>query len=196
MNTVFEDLHNSLEKLLTREPSDVVKGLENVCAGFSVVEKFIGSKYLLDEMEYYFLAKNLEVPAEVKKARIRFHQDYDLYVTPVLAFPPVKVGELQPKLFEKLGLKIINALSLGGLVKALGVVESLAIEMLSKTPFTQLANLTGQPAMSLPLHWTEDGLPSGTQFVAPFGEEALLFKLAAQLEQAQPWFDKRPGIVQ
>jgi len=59
-------------------------------------------------------------------------------------------------------------------------------------PYTPLFNVTGQPAMSLPLHWNAAGLPIGMQFVARMGEEATLFRLAGQLEQAQPWFDRAP----
>jgi amidase len=62
-------------------------------------------------------------------------------------------------------------------------------------PFTQLANLTGTPAMSVPLHWTADDLPIGVQFVARFGEEARLLQLARQLEQAKPWFSRLPSWV-
>lgn len=60
-------------------------------------------------------------------------------------------------------------------------------------PFTQLANLTGQPAMSVPLYWNSEGLPCEVQFIAPIGDEATLYRLAAHLEKAKPWFDKNPS---
>ncbi|HEX8114959.1 MAG TPA: amidase family protein, partial [Kofleriaceae bacterium] len=60
------------------------------------------------------------------------------------------------------------------------------------TPNTQLFNMTGQPAISLPLSWNAAGLPIGTQWVAPFGREDLLLRLASQLEAARPWATRRP----
>jgi len=124
----------------------------------------------------------------------RFHRQYDLYLTPTVAFPPVRIGELAPKPAERLAMQVINALGLGKLVQVSGMTDKLAIDSLAKTPFTQLANFTGQPAMSVPLHWTEDRLPCGVQFIGRFGEEDMLFRLAAQLEKAQPWFDIRPTL--
>ena len=59
-------------------------------------------------------------------------------------------------------------------------------------PICSIANLTGLPAMSVPLYWSTEGLPCGIQFVAPYADEATLFRLAGQLEKAKPWFDRVP----
>ena len=131
-----------------------------------------------------------------KAARVMgtFFEKYDLFLTPTTARPPVRIGELKPKPAEVVLMKIVNGLGAGKLLKATGIVEQLAIDNLAATPFTQLANLTGLPAMSVPMHWTADGLPCGVHFVAPFGNEARLLCLAAQLEKAAPWFNNRaPG---
>lgn len=121
-------------------------------------------------------------------------ETYDLYLTPTVARPPVRIGELAPKPAERAAMSLMNNLGAGRLLKAAGLLEKIALDNLAATPFTQLANLTGLPAMSVPLHWTEENLPLGAQFVAPFGDEAVLFRLAGQLEQASPWFDRRPAL--
>jgi len=69
------------------------------------------------------------------------------------------------------------------------------MDSLSQVPFTQLANFSGLPAMTVPLYWTHEGLPCGSHFMARFGDEATLFRLAAQLEKARPWFNRVPGVV-
>ena len=124
-----------------------------------------------------------------------FFQKYDLYLTPTTAYPPAKIGELQPKRSEVFLMKVVNTFKLGGLLKGLGTVDQMAEKSLERTPFTQLANLSGLPAMSVPLYWTSEGLPCGVQFVGPFGDEAILFRLAAQLEKTRPWFNKRPPLT-
>jgi amidase len=62
-------------------------------------------------------------------------------------------------------------------------------------PFTPIFNATGQPAISLPLHWSKDGLPMGSQFVGRFADEASLLQLATQIEAAAPWADRRPRLL-
>lgn len=132
---------------------------------------------------------------EFARAMGAFHRRFDLYLTPSIATPPVRVGELQPGAAERLATRAVNRLGLGRLLIASGIVDKLAEANLARTPFTQLANLTGQPAMSVPLYRTPAGLPLGVQFIAPFGDEATLLRLAAQLEQARPWARRKPPMV-
>jgi len=124
-----------------------------------------------------------------------FYQRYDLYLTPTTATLPPLVGADQPSAPERMLVRLTNALGAGGLLKASGLVEQIATTALARVPFTQLANLTGLPAMSVPLYWHEERLPVGVQVMAPFGAEARLLQLAAQLEQAAPWFGRRPPAV-
>lgn len=123
-----------------------------------------------------------------------FFERYDVLLTPTLAAPPVKVGQLQPKPVEVAGIWTLTQLPLGGLIKAAlkSSLQQLANDSMAATPNTQLFNMTGQPAISLPLAWNEEGLPIGIQAVTRFGEEALLLRLGAQLEQAQPWMQRLP----
>ncbi len=142
-----------------------------------------------------FFVKAIREWGIAARAMGRFHEKYDIYLTPTVAYPPSKIGELKPKPAEMRLMKIVNSLGLGGLLKAVGIADKLAVDGLSKTPFTQLANFTGQPAMTVPLYWTSGGLPCGSQFMGRFGDEATLYRLAAQLEKEQPWFDRRPPVT-
>ena len=122
-----------------------------------------------------------------------FFQTWDLLLTPTLAQPPVALGALDPSPAEQRLMAGINALGAGWLLKALNIVEPLAMKTFAFMPYTALFNVTGQPAMSVPLHWNDAGLPIGVQLAGRFGDDALLLCVAAQLEAAQPWFDRVPG---
>lgn len=102
-----------------------------------------------------------------------FNGGFDLLLTPTLAEPPPKLGEFDSPADNPLA----------GLFRAAALV-----------PFTPPFNVSGQPAISLPLHWNDAGLPIGVQLVAPLGREDLLISVAAQLEQAQPWAHRIPPV--
>ncbi|XID75982.1 amidase [Alkanindiges sp. WGS2144] len=117
-----------------------------------------------------------------------FFQRYDLYLTPATASVAPKNGEVVTPKWQQLLLKgVLKTGQAHQLVRGSFLVEQIVQSNLRWVPFTQLANITGVPAMSVPLYWSKQGLPLGSQFVAPFGHEHVLLALAAQLEQAQPW---------
>jgi amidase len=121
-----------------------------------------------------------------------FHERYDLLLTPTLAQFPVRIGELDtPRVLRPLTRLLLKTRTTGVLPR-LGIVDRMVEQNLGWVPYTQMANLTGRPAASVPLHWSPEELPLGVQFVAKPGGEALLLRLASQLEAARPWADRRP----
>ncbi len=119
---------------------------------------------------------------EISRRIAQFHEQYDLLLTPTLARPPIGIGSLQPSAAEERILGIINALGLGSAVKA--TIDQLASRIYGYMPWTPFANLSGQPSMSMPFHWTAENLPIGVMFTARLNEEDLLYRLAGQLEPA------------
>jgi amidase len=115
----------------------------------------------------------------------------DVFLTPTLAAPPLRIGALEQKPAEKVALAVLRAVPSGIAMRKL--LDQIAEQAFEFAAFTPLANLSGQPAMSVPLHWNAQGLPIGSHFFGRFGDEATLLRLASQLEQAQPWADRRPA---
>jgi amidase len=104
---------------------------------------------------------------------VAFWDEVDVVLTPTLALPPVPIGWQE---------------AVDGAIPQL-------MRNTEFTPFTAVANLTGQPAMSIPLHWSASGLPIGVQAIGPPAGDALLLRLAAELEAARPWADRRPPVA-
>ncbi len=119
----------------------------------------------------YMLA--VEALRRISRDIARFFLKYDVWLTPTLTEPPVPLGS-----FDATPENPLQGL----------------LRMSSLMPFTPVCNFTGQPGMSVPLFWNADGLPIGTHFVARFGDEATLFRLAAQLEAARPWANRKPPV--
>jgi len=119
-----------------------------------------------------------------------FFESYDLLLTPTLATLPPKIGEFDPPVALQHASDVLIKTRTARFLRYTKIVDDMVDQNLGWVPYTQLANLTGRPAISLPVHWTEDGLPLGVQFVAPLAGESLLIRLAAQLEQAMPWADR------
>jgi amidase len=110
---------------------------------------------------------------QITRGIARFHQRYDLWLTPTLGEPPWVLGRFDP---DRSDLAAVMA------------------EFAAYVPFTPLQNVTGQPAINLPLHWNTDGLPIGVQFVGAFGDELTLLQLATSLERAAPWAHRYEAI--
>lgn len=124
----------------------------------------------LSAPDYLLAVSALQMMARVIS---RLFSGYDAVLSPTITRPPYPLG-----LFDAPDDNPLVAL----------------LRAASLVPFTAIANFTGMPAMSVPLHWNEDGLPLGVQFTGRYGEEAVLFRLAAQLEEARPWADRRPTV--
>ena len=118
--------------------------------------------------EYLLVQQDMQ---RISRDVAAFFSDHDLWLTPTLGQPPVPLGTLK---------------------YAGGDPFELRRRQAEFSPFSQLSNATGQPSMSVPLYWNDNGLPIGVHFLGRFGDEATLFRLAAQLESAHPWSHRRP----
>jgi amidase len=124
---------------------------------------------------------------------------YDMVLTPTLGEPPVPVGSQKPGSKDLFSMKLISSFAGKLILSSRKLTYSILEELIHNTmkgqmPFTLIANITGQPAMSVPLYWLKDGLPCGVQFIGRYGDEAKLLRLAGQLEKAQPWSEKKPQV--
>ncbi|HYP37564.1 MAG TPA: amidase family protein [Stellaceae bacterium] len=119
-------------------------------------------------------ARSITTIHAVGRVVARFFAGYDILLTPTMCSPPWPIGVLSLSAGDTTAYFTALNRSIG---------------------FTSLFNASGNPAASLPVHWSAQGLPVGVQIVAPFGEEATIFRLAAQIETARPWKDRRPPLL-
>lgn len=126
---------------------------------------------------------------------LRFFEEWDLLVSPTLTALPPRVGSMRRPPLERWALSLLERLRLDAIVHRLGFVTQEAEKAFAFTPFTPLFNVTGQPAMSVPLAWSDEGLPVGVHVGAGPGAEATLLRIAGRLEEARPWFGRRPDWI-
>jgi amidase len=126
-----------------------------------------------DDLRAVDFAQATRASARFTRQVSSFWEDHDLLLTPTLGEPPPRIGELVPPAADPFATQAHTA---------------------SLVPFTTHFNVTGQPAISLPLHVNGAGLPIGIQLVAAYGREDLLIQIGAQLEEAAPWAGRRPSL--
>ena len=149
----------------------------------------LGKSYSAHDFAFYRLKWN-----EVCRSMAAFHQQFDMLLTPTLGMKPFKIGALQSSKLEDGALRFLNTLGISSILKHTKEVEKIATQTFNWIPYAPLSNITGQPSMTVPLHWSKENLPVGVMFTGRINDEATLFRLAAQLEKERPWFGKVPEI--
>ncbi|MEN2768103.1 amidase [Ornithinibacillus xuwenensis] len=172
ISSLVNELEAALGRSLTAEDMEIETWLLNVAGKSVTAAEFSASLASWDTAAAQMAA---------------LHRDYDFYLTPATAYTAPKVGELTHTESNQSELRDrVQQLGKGGQQE---LIYDMFLPSLTYTPFTQLANLTGQPAISLPVFLSEDGLPLGVQVMASKGEEHRLFQLAYQIEQTSLWID-------
>jgi len=190
---ICRDLGHDVEEAMpeldqaTLIPMFMVLWSSNLAAGIDTLAELTGQKPSLDNLEgltwgLYEAGKSVTASEYIRSKRginlasrsmAKFHETYDMWLSATLGSPPVKLGTFD--MDERDPQKSFAPL-------------------IEYVPFTAMQNVTGQPAINMPLHWNKEGLPIGVQFVGRFGDELGLLKLAAQLESAAPWIDQYKKI--
>jgi amidase len=184
-----EDAHPSpLDRAEENGRSFIARWAAGAKLNLRLTAKLIGRELVADDVEPYTWAmaelSNLFSSTDLAEAiygsstftremAAWWASGYDLLLTPTLGAPPPRLGEIIGPADNPFG----GAINVAELV-----------------PFTTHFNVTGQPAISLPMHWNDAGLPIGVQLVAAYGREDILFRAAAQLEHAQPWSHRHPPV--
>lgn len=150
---------------------------------YQIGKHFPAGKFVLSKRQWGAFSNSMD----------EWHEQYDILVTPTMAVPPYNIGEMAGTALETAFLKLSNRLNVSGWFPS-ELLYTVSKPQLMKVPFTQLANLTGQPAMSVPLYWNESNLPIGVQFIGRRLHDLQLVALAEALELAAPWFTRVPDL--
>lgn len=159
----------------------------------------------LETRAMQLLGRKISTPQFIKSCRHlhhvsrimgRFFADgpYDVFLSPTLAQPPIPIGTMRLTVLESTALRLFQTLQAGNMMRAMGFIDTMADKIFGFSAYCPLFNVSGQPAMSMPLHWTDTGLPVGMHFAAPYAHETTLFQLAGQLENARPWLGRKPPV--
>ena len=124
----------------------------------------------------------------------RFFSDYDVLLTPTTGAPPIAHGAMLPQGVEASVQKVFARLGVPAVLKIPGVLDRALARAYDFAPYTMPFNVTGHPSASVPLYWTDDGLPLGSMVTARPGDDKTVLRLAKQLEEAAPWFDRLPPV--
>jgi Asp-tRNA(Asn)/Glu-tRNA(Gln) amidotransferase A subunit family amidase len=139
----------------------------------------------------------LELALANRNAYVRslsaFHERYDYFLTPTIARPPLLVGATTASKALHTAARLLHRLRGGKLLQLTGMVDQLISDSIGWAPYTAVANMTGRPAVSVPLHWTASGLPLEVQLLGRLGGDGDLLRVAAQVERAQPWIHRFPA---
>jgi amidase len=185
--------HEMVEAWPDYNPTDVMTALvtfisTHSAANLTMRAEALGKEFTRDDVEFQTwmfaeMAKNTNAIDYARAQYIQqqaardigsFFNTYDAFVQPMLGTPPAPIGWLD-----------MNSEDLEAYIQNIGIYS----------PFTAVYNITGNPSMNVPIHWSENGLPVGTMITGAFGDEATLFRIAGQLERAQPWAQKLPPVI-
>ncbi|MEM8609832.1 MAG: amidase [Myxococcota bacterium] len=209
-----EELGHEVERVVPRHDAEalgralvIVLG-SNVAAEVAQAERLMGRRAKRQDFQLTtwishmlgkavsgqdFLLALATLQAESRRLATHF-RNYDLILTPTLGLPPVRIGELSPQGVDAVAQRLLAALDLSAPLRNPSLIDRAAQDTFAFVPFTPVANITGQPSMSVPLHWNAAGLPVGVMFTGRPESEAIMFSLAAQLERARPWRDRIPSV--
>jgi amidase len=201
--------HEVVEVHLPLEPAPFVDGYvtlvaADVAATLRRAATLVGREATADDVELptWMLARLGEAQSAADAAAaygamqlfarrwLGWSSAFDVLLTPTAGVPPLPIGAYRLSAIQRQGIRLLAALPAGALLSQRHKLTEAFAQVFEAAPYTMVANVTGQPSLSLPLHWTDEGLPMGMLFTAAIGDEATLFRLAAQLEQAMPWRDR------